>query len=150
MNAIKRTPLTVAATTALAAATLTALPANAQTGMDVRVFSNSANTVRCQVITQGGKTFTRCVSDIGREKQPECNPPEQLIPSVSIEPNYTGTNCWNQGFGIEPTALKPFQIQRHGSATVIPGISGDLYVFDIAKLALIRAGKANSVVLSVR
>lgn len=150
MNTIKRTPLTVAAATALTAATISALPANAQTNMEIKVFSNSANTVRCQVITEGGKTFTRCVSDIGREKQPECNPPEQLIPSVSIEPNYTGTNCWNQGFGIEPTALKPFQIRRHGSATVIPGINGDLYVFDIAKLAFIRAGKDNSAIFSIR
>lgn len=149
MKTITRTAATVAAITLTSAALATA-PANAQQASDARFYSNSANTVRCYISTNDGKTYTMCVSDIGRDHQPECNPPEHLIPRVGIEPNWVGTACWNQGFGIEPTPLKPLQIQRHGSATVIPGFNGDLYVFDVAKLALIRAGKANSLILSIR
>lgn len=150
MNTIKRTTFTVAAATALTAAAFTATPASAQSTSNIKQFTNSANTVRCQIITDAGKTYTRCVSDVGHGKQPECNPPEHLIPAVAIEPNFTGTSCWNQGLDGEPTPLKPLQIARHGTATVIPGISGDLYVFDSAKLALIRAGRANSVLFSIR
>lgn len=149
MNTIKRTAFAAAAATALTAATFSTLPANAQP-MDARLFTNSANTVRCEIVTNDGKTFTLCTSDIGRDKQPECNPPNELVPSVYIYPNAIDVACWNQGFGTQPTALKPFQIQRHGTATVIPSPTGDLYVFDSAKFTLIRAGKANSVIFSLR
>lgn len=149
MNTFTRASATVAAIT-LASAALATAPVNAQQPSDDRFYSNAANTVRCYISTEGGKTYTMCVSEIGRDHQPECNPPQELIPRVGIEPNWVGTACWNQGFGMEPTPLKPLQIQRHGSATVIPGFYGDLYVFDIAKLALIRAGKANSVIFSIR
>lgn len=139
---------TAATVSVLSAVALT--PASAQPANPVLV-SNAANSVRCQLITdEHGQTFTLCVSDIARQSQPECNPPAELIPAVKIEPGYAGTSCWNQGFGIAPTPLQPLQFRSHGTAVVTAGFGGDQYVFDFARLALIRAGATNTVFFALR
>lgn len=133
--------LATVATSAVIATSVLAAPAHAS---DYQVFGNANNTVRCSIATENGKTYTLCTSDIGRAAQPECNPPNELVPSVAIEPKYVGVSCWNQGFeGVTP--LKPLQIRKLGSATVIPGFTGSLYVLDLAQRALVRAGSANKV-----
>ena len=137
---------TAAITTTLAAAIAPAAHAD----LDQKLFSNADNTVRCHIAIHDGATYTKCVSEKGRAAQPECAPPDVLIPSVSIEPKYTGVSCWNQGFGIEPAPLKPLQTGKFGTTTVISGFSGNLYAFDVAKLALVRAGNANKVLFALR
>lgn len=113
------------------------------------MFGNADNTVRCNIATNNGQTYTLCTSDIGRAAQPACNPPNELVPSVAIEPNYVGASCWNQGFdGV--TRLQPLQIRSLGTATVIPGFTGSLYVLDLAQRALVRAGSANKVIFGAK
>lgn len=137
-----------AAATALLAASAFASPAHAA-DTEYKVFGNANNTVRCSIATGDGATYTLCTSDIGRAAQPECNPPNALVPSVAIEPNYVGTSCWNQGFeGV--IRLQPLQIRSLGTATVIPGFTGSLYVLDLAQRALVRAGTANKVIFGAR
>ncbi|MEH0147704.1 hypothetical protein V6D40_08540 [Corynebacterium sp. Q4381] len=135
-----------AAASAVIAAFVLAAPAHAA---DSQVFGNAKNTVRCSLTTEGGNTFALCTSDIGRGAQPECNPPNELVPSVAIEPEYVGTSCWNQGFD-RVTRLQPLQIRSFGTATVIPGFTGSLYVLDLAQRALVRAGTANKVIFGAK
>ena len=131
----------VAILTATAALTPTAAAQNT-----TATYSNQAGNIRCEVYQVGGETKTICVSDTARTTQPECNPPEQLIPAVTIDTNFVGTNCWNQGFTGQPKKLNPLQVQRFGSAFIVPGFTGELYVFDTANIALVRAGSTNSVI----
>ena len=144
MQITRTAPVTVAAVAILTATAALAPSAAAQN--NVGTYSNQNGNVRCESYQVGGETKTICVSDTARTTQPECNPPEQLIPAVTIDTNFVGTNCWNQGFVGQPKKLHPFQIQRFGTAIVFPGLSGNLYVFDTARMALIRAGSTNSVI----
>lgn len=136
-----------AAAALLAASSFTAPAYAADT--EYKVFGNANNTVRCSIATDNGETYTLCTSDIGRAAQPACNPPNELVPSVAIEPNYVGTSCWNQGFE-RVILLKPLQIRSLGTATVIPGFTGSLYVLDLAQRALVRAGTANKVIVGAK
>lgn len=132
---------------AIAAAALITVPAaNAASNI---IVSNSAGNVTCQVFVDGNGTHTLCVSDIARGSQPQCNPPAQLIPAVSLNTGGARTHCWNQGFERAPERLAPLQIRTHGSATVIPWFDGSLYVFDAAKLGLIKAGGVNQVLFKL-
>ena len=98
MSHIRATVL-AGALIASAATTVTAPDARAQVWVEGAFFSNQSGNVKCELVhSSTGETFTLCVSDIARAIQPECNPPEHLIPAVRIEPNYVGTMCWNQGF----------------------------------------------------
>ena len=137
-------------TAAVAAATLvgTLAPSAAATGS--RGFANADGSVRCELAQFDSTHETLCVSQRARESQPECNPPQQLIPAIAIQDRFVGKKCWNQGFGQEPERLQPFQIRSYGQATVIPGLSGTLYVLDIARLALIQAGAQNQVLFGAR
>ena len=134
--------------TALAVAA-TALAPAATADPNLATYSNAAGTVRCEIYQVGGSAETICVSDTARQTQPECNPPEQLIPAVTVGRDFVGTSCWNQGFVGQPQKLNPLQVQRFGTATVIPGFSGNLYVLDIARRALVRAGSANVVLFKI-
>ena len=90
-----RTTATLAgATITLATITLTAPAANAAT----YTYSNQSGDVRCEIYNTPQGHTTLCVSDKARKTQPECNPPEHLIPAVKVEDNWVGTLCWNQGF----------------------------------------------------
>lgn len=133
---------------ALAATTATLAPA-ATANPNVATYSNAAGNVRCEIYQVDGSTETICVSETARQTQPECNPPEQLIPAVTVGRDFVGTNCWNQGFVGQPQKLSPLQVQRFGTATVIPGFSGNLYVLDIARRALARAGSTNVVLFKI-
>ena len=140
---MKRTT-TVLGTAVLAAGLATAAFAP-NAAANPNYVSNANNTVRCYM-TEGE---TLCVSDIGRDAQPECNPPGHLIPAVSIQRNWVGTKCWNQGFDGQPMRLNPLQIHVNGSRVVIPGLAGELYVLDVAKPALVRAGAHNAVLFAL-
>ena len=142
---ITKPAITVTAFTVLAAVALSPT-ASANTA----TYSNAAGNVRCEMYQTEAGTDTICVSDTARKTQPECNPPSHLIPAVTISRNFTGTNCWNQGFVGQPKRLGPLQVQRFGSTFTVPGFSGNLYVFDIARLALVRAGSANAVIWKMR
>lgn len=135
---MKWTPVAVAVATA---ATLLAPAASAN-----MVVSNTAGNVRCEVVTlPDGRTNTICVSDTARRSQPECNPPGQLIPAIEVGPGYVGRKCWNQGFEAPPQTMPPLQVRSHGTAHVLQGFSGSLYVLDVARWALVRAGADNAV-----
>lgn len=112
---------------------------------DPRFVSNIDNSVRCAMYN--GETL--CVSDRARKSQPQCNPAGQLIPAVSIQRNWVGTKCWNQGFEQPPMPLQPLQIHVFGSRVVIPAPGGDLYVADFMKPALVRAGGVNAVLFAL-
>lgn len=146
--AVKTTHTATSVITALAAAA-TALAPAATADPNLATYSNAAGTVRCEIYQVGGITETICVSDTARQNQPECNPPEQLIPAVTVGRDFVGTSCCNQGFVGQPQKLNPLQVQRFGTATVIPGFSGNLYVLDIARRALVRAGSANVVLFKI-
>ena len=118
---MKMTHTATSVITALAAAA-TALAPAATADSNLATYSNAAGTVRCEIYQVGGSTETICVSDTARQTQPECNPPEQLIPAVTVGRDFVGTSCWNQGFVGQPQKLHPLQVQRFGTATVIPGV----------------------------
>lgn len=143
MQITKAAPIVTAATLIAAAALAPAASANTAT------YSNAAGDVRCEIYQIQGTTKTICVSDTARQTQPECNPPGQLIPAVSIGPGSTETHCWNQGFTGVPQKLNPLQVKQFGSAVVIPGFSGNLYVLDTVHRAVIRAGSANTVLFKL-
>lgn len=140
---MKRTT-TVLGTAALASGLATAAFAP-NAAANPQYVSNADNTVRCYMYD--GETL--CVSDLARGSQPECNPPAELIPAVSIQRNWVGTKCWNQGFDGQPTRLQPLQIHVYGSKVVIAGFAGELYVLDMTKPALVRAGIDNAVLFSL-
>ena len=144
MQITRTAPVTVAAVAILTATA--ALTPSAAAQSNTGTYSNQNGNVRCESYQVGGETKTICVSDTARTTQPECNPPEQLIPAVSISRGFTGTLCWNQGFTGQPKKLNPLQVQRFGSAFIVPGFTGELYVFDTANIALVRAGSTNSVI----
>lgn len=139
--------VSAAAAAALVVAPVSMPSAHALTEMTV---ANGDGSVACQVVVSNQGTTTLCVSQVARQSQPECNPPEHQIPAISLNPGFAGTHCWNQGFEYEPPRLAPLQLRSHGSATVIPWLDGSLYVFDAAKLSLIKAGSVNRVVFSFR
>lgn len=136
---------TAVAVPAVLAATILAPAASAN-----MTVSNTAGNVRCEVVTlQDGRTNTICVSDTARQTQPECNPPEHLIPAIEVGPGYVGRKCWNQGFEDASQPMQTMQVRSHGSAHVLQGFSGNLYVLDTARMALVRAGSANTVLFSL-
>jgi len=107
--------------------------------------ANSDNSVRCALYD--GETL--CVSDRARKSQPQCNPKGELIPAVSIQRKWVGTKCWNQGFERQPSRLQPFQVYNHVNRVVFSSPTGDLYILDMAKPALVRAGGVNAVLFSL-
>lgn len=127
-----------------------ALAPSAAADPNLATYSNAAGNVRCEMYQTEAGTETICVSETARKAQPECNPPSHLIPAVTIGRDFVGTNCWNQGFVGQPKRLSPLQVQRFGSTFTVPGFSGNMYVFDIARLALVRAGSANAVIWKMR
>ena len=144
MQITKTAPIVTAATLIAAAATL-APAASANTA----TYSNTSGDVRCEIYQVQGTTKTICVSDTARQTQPECNPPGQLIPAVSIGPGSTETHCWNQGFTGVPQKLNPLQVKQFGSAYIAPDFSGNLYVLDVAHRAVVRAGATNQVLFKL-
>ncbi len=140
---VRMTTKLLAAATAVTAAITLAPFASAQA--PTLTVSNSAGNVRCELTQFGAATETLCVSDTARQTQPECNPEGQLIPAIAIQDKFVDRKCWNQGFADEPQRLGTLQSRSLGTATVFQGFSGNLYVFDTAQRALIRAGSANAV-----
>lgn len=134
----------ILASTALAAGLGTVALAP-QAAAAAQFVANSDNSVRCALYD--GETL--CVSDRARKSQPECNPKGELIPAVSIQRKWVGTKCWNQGFERQPSRLQPFQVYNHGNRVVFSSPTGDLYVLDMAKPALVRAGGVNAVLFSL-
>ncbi|MBA1838347.1 hypothetical protein GC584_09985 [Corynebacterium sp. zg912] len=125
-----------------------ALVPSAAADPNLATYSNATGDVRCEMYQTEAGTETICVSETARQTQPECNPPQQLIPAVTVNRDFVGTNCWNQGFVGQPQKLNPLQVRRFGTATVIPGFSGNLYVLDITRRALVRAGSTNTVLFN--
>lgn len=140
---MKRTT-SIIASAALAAGLATAALAP-QAAAAPQFVANFDNSVRCGLYD--GETL--CVSDRARKSQPQCNPPGQLAPAVSIQRKWVGTKCWNQGFERQPSRLQPFQVHTHGNRFVFASPTGDLYVLDTAKPALVRAGGVNAVLFSL-
>ena len=89
------------------------------------------------------------MSDPARKAQPECNPPGQLAPAVSVGGGSAEVHCWNQGFTNVPQKLNPLQVKQLGTAYIAPDFSGNLYVADIATRAIIRAGATNQVLFKL-
>ena len=143
MQITKAAPIVTAATLIAAAALAPAASANTAT------YSNAAGNVRCEIYQIQGTTKTICVSDTARQTQPECNPPEQLAPAVSVGGGSAAVHCWNQGFTNPPQKLNPLQVKQLGSAYIAPDFSGNLYVADIATRAVIRAGATNQVLFKL-
>ena len=143
MQITKTAPIVTAATLIAAAALAPAASANTAT------YSNAAGNVRCEIYQIQGTTKTICVSDTARQTQPECNPPGQLAPAVSVGDGSAAVHCWNQGFTNPPQKLNPLQVKQLGSAYIAPDFSGNLYVADIATRAVIRAGATNQVLFKL-
>ena len=143
MQITKTAPIVTAATLIAAAALAPAASAN------IATYSNTSGDVRCEIYQIHGTTKTICVSDAARKAQPECNPPEQLIPAVSVGDGSAAVHCWNQGFTNPPQKLNPLQVKQLGSAYIAPDFSGNLYVADIATRAVIRAGATNQVLFKL-
>lgn len=143
MQITKIAPIVTAATLITAAALAPAASAN------IATYSNTAGDVRCEIYQIHGTTKTICVSDAARKAQPECNPPEQLIPAVSVGDGSAVTHCWNQGFTGVPQKLNPLQVKQFGSAYIAPDFSGNLYVLDVAHRAVVRAGATNQVLFKL-
>ncbi|GAA3511664.1 hypothetical protein NUW87_10775 [Corynebacterium pilbarense] len=143
MQITKTAPIVATATLIAAAALAPAASANSA------AYSNTAGDVRCEIYQLQGTTKTICVSDTARQTQPECNPPGQLIPAVSVGAGSAEVHCWNQGFTNPPQKLNPLQVKQLGSAYIAPDFSGNLYVADIATRAVIRAGTANQVLFKL-
>ena len=143
MQITKTAPIVTAATLIAAAALAPAASANTAT------YSNAAGNVRCEIYQIQGTTKTICVSDTARQTQPECNPPGQLAPAVSVGDGSAAVHCWNQGFTNPPQKLSPLQVKQLGSAYIAPDFSGNLYVADIATRAVIRAGATNQVLFKL-
>lgn len=141
---ITKTPTTLIATTLITAAAL-APAASANSA----AYSNTSGDVRCEIYQVQGTTKTICVSDPARKAQPECNPPGQLAPAVSVGGGSAAVHCWNQGFTNPPQKLNPLQVKQLGSAYIAPDFSGNLYVADIATRAVIRAGATNQVLFKL-
>jgi len=147
MNPFTRASATVAAI-ALTSAALATTPANAQQPINDRFYSNATNTVRCYISTEGGKT-TPCASAKSAATTSRYATHHRNS-SRALESNRTG---WAPPAGTRASAWnQPRSSRSRFIATVAPlsspAFSGDLYAFDITKLALIRAGKANSVIFS--
>lgn len=102
MQITKTAPIVTTATFIAAAAVL-APAASANSA----AYSNSAGDVRCEIYQVNGTTKTICVSDAARKAQPECNPPGQLAPAVSVGGGSAEVHCWNQGFTNVPQKLNP-------------------------------------------
>lgn len=136
-----RTTTVVGATIALAAITVAAPAADAST----HTYSNQKDDVRCEIYNTPQGHTTLCVYDKARKVQPECNPPQALIPTVKAEKNWVGTMCWNQGFTQPPEKLSPMSVRSGGGATVFAAPGGDLFVFNTVKMALIQVGSTNKV-----
>ena len=143
MQITKTAPIVTAATLIAAAALAPAASAN------IATYSNTSGDVRCEIYQIHGTTKTICVSDAARKAQPECNPPGQLIPAVSVGYGSAAVHCWNQGFTNPPQKLNPLQVKQLGSAYIAPDFSGNLYVADIATRAVIRAGATNQVLFKL-
>lgn len=143
MQITKTAPIVTAATLIAAAALAPAASAN------IATYSNTSGDVRCEIYQIHGTTKTICVSDAARKAQPECNPPEQLIPAVSVGDGSAVTHCWNQGFTGVPQKLNPLQVKQFGSAYIAPDFSGNLYVLDVAHRAVVRAGATNQVLFKL-
>lgn len=143
MQITKTAPIVATATLIAAAALAPAASAN------IATYSNTSGDVRCEIYQIHGTTKTICVSDAARKTQPECNPPEQLIPAVSVGDGSAVTHCWNQGFTGVPQKLNPLQVKQFGSAYIAPDFSGNLYVLDVAHRAVVRAGATNQVLLKL-
>lgn len=143
MQITKTAPIVTVATLITAAALAPAASAN------IATYSNTSGDVRCEIYQIHGTTKTICVSDAARKAQPECNPPEQLIPAVSVGAGSAEVHCWNQGFTNVPQKLNPLQVKQLGTAYIAPDFSGNLYVADIATRAIIRAGATNQVLFKL-
>ena len=104
MQITKPAPIVPAATLIAAAALAPAASAN------IATYSNTSGDVRCEIYQIHGTTKTICVSDPARKAQPECNPPEQLAPAVSVGDGSAAVHCWNQGFTNPPQKLNPLQV----------------------------------------
>lgn len=144
MQITKAAPI-VTTVTLIAAAAVLAPAASANNA----AYSNSAGDVRCEIYQVNGTTKTVCMSDPARKAQPECNPPGQLAPAVSVGGGSAEVHCWNQGFTNVPQKLNPLQVKQLGTAYIAPDFSGNLYVADIATRAIIRAGATNQVLFKL-
>lgn len=142
---ITKTASIVTVATLIAAAAALAPAASANSA----AYSNSAGDVRCETYQVNGTTKTICMSDPARKAQPECNPPGQLAPAVSVGGGSAEVHCWNQGFTNVPQKLNPLQVKQLGTAYIASDFSGNLYVADIATRAIIRAGATNQVLFKL-
>ncbi|QGU07870.1 hypothetical protein COCCU_09730 [Corynebacterium occultum] len=96
-------------------------------------YTNAAGDVRCTFYPRAEGTHVLCVSDApgSRAANPECNPPQALIPSLVINTrNETFTNCWNQGMDGTPQALQPGQSRNIGTKSVFADPAGGLVIWD--------------------
>lgn len=118
-----------ALSTATLAAGLMVVGAGAANAQDARQFTNVAGDVRCEVLTFEGGPYVNCVSDRARASKPECNPPNELIPSVRVYRGETHAGCWNQGLIGAPQKLGPGQIGQAHGVTVVADPLGNLHVF---------------------
>jgi len=92
-------------------------------------FTNAAGDVRCDVVMTEDGPHVICVSDGARKTMPECNPPEEKIPAVIVEPGAAGVvGCWNQGLTGPEQALGPGQLGNAHGVSVFADPFGGLHV----------------------
>jgi hypothetical protein len=93
-------------------------------------FSNGDGTVRCEVLPENGTVSCIVTSQQAREKMPECAPPGQLEPSVTVTRDEGRVECRNQGLTAEPELLPAGQERVVDDWTVTASDDGSLAIFD--------------------
>ncbi|HHU68298.1 hypothetical protein [Corynebacterium sp.] len=126
---ISRRALTLLSVPVLSAAVLLGGSPSASAAEGDVQFTNAAGDVRCDVVMSDAGPSVICVSDGARGTMPECNPPEEKIPAVTVSPGGRGVvGCWNQGLTGPKQALGPGQLGNAHGITVFADPFGGLHV----------------------
>lgn len=129
---IRRHRVAVVAATAATIMAVGAAPAAAAQINQVAVTVGNGD-VECRSIIQDGKTYTNCISATAasHRNHAECNPPEQLVPSVRMDAGNTTVGCWNQGYDGPRRHLGSPGITTHGDILYFADFSGGLHAMNL-------------------
>lgn len=109
-----------------------AATAQAQEYGPVTGWSNTAGTVKCDHLTVDGKHYIRCVSPEAVKAMPECSPPQELVPSFSLENGRSFASCWNQGLAAPShPARGAWQLFQKGDIWILPTASQGFHFFSL-------------------
>ncbi|MDO5513442.1 hypothetical protein [Corynebacterium sp.] len=126
---ISHRALTLLSVPAVSAAVLVGGASGASAAEGDVQFTNAAGNVRCDVVMTEDGPHVICVSDGARQTMPECNPPEEKIPAVTVFGNGPGVvGCWNQGLIGTKQVLGAGQLGNAHGVTVFADPMGGLHV----------------------